>query len=265
MEHKAPIWALNALYHPTAYGLHVYSPAFPPYPSPTSIEPLSEEDAFWMHTTCLADGDARDLKYHVKPDLPRKNAYIQLPKSNPMVTDPEQLLPIREGVPEPHALRAWLQALLVGDAEADGKSRDVTTNEGLFLRWLSQRFFPNDAALTADYLTYLRNQTPDAKKIAYRRFLHAQNSLGVVDRLVPAEEADQSRVDALIASADEWSGVEEEGWPLYARTKALLEGKTVEVVDPEVPYGDDRKLGHGMGGLVGAKEAQPESAEENKE
>lgn len=293
LEHKTPLWALKVLMHPTTFGSHLFSPSHPPYPQPTSIEPLSEADSFWMHTTALADSDARDLKYHLWPSLPRVNPYITLPDPKPMYTPPiptrprvrglskelveeqkqeqkqEQIpetytepQPIREGVTEPEAARQWIRAVLSGDAETDGKDRALTQEESTFVADLAKKFFPNDRTLTAEWLTHLSAGEADPK--TYKRFLYAQNELSTVDSLVAREGEDGAVVQALIASAAEWSGKEGEGWPLFERTKELLEGKTVGVVDPEV-LGNDRTLGYGMGGLVGAKEGEQEVEAETEE
>lgn len=138
------------------------------------------------------------------------------------------------------------------DAEGSGKTREMTMEEGRFLQWQGERFFPANGLLTARWLSWLKSLEANAK--SKNGYLYAQNKLGEVEQLLfEGEELEEEVVKGLIESGGE------EEWPLYVRTKELLEGKKLDIEGEERGFG--RVLGEGMGGFVEAKEGGEEEAE----
>jgi len=71
------------------------------------------------------------------------------------------------------------------------------------------------------------------------------------------EELEDEVVKALV------EGGGEKEWPLYVRTKELMEGKRLDIEGEERSV--DRALGQGMGGIVGGEEGGEEEVKAEEE
>lgn len=152
-------------------------------------------------------------------------------------------------------LKELATALFGEVSEETGKSRELTIEEARFLQWQGEKFFPSNGVLTARWLSWLKTQEVSPK--SEKAYLWAQTKLGEVEQLVfEGEELEEEVVKSLIEGA-------EKEWPLYVRTKELMEGKKLEVEGEE--RGFDRTLGEGMGGFVGAKEGSEEEVKAEEE
>lgn len=229
LETKTPSFALHALQHPTAFGIHVHSPLRPPFNVPTTIYAPSPKRDHFMLAATLARADNRDARSS-RPfeNLPREQPYVVLPEPHVMVREEEDLVPLAgETIPEPaRLLREFVRVLAIGGPE-EGKLRDLNAEEARFLEGLVFAHVPKgDPVVVAALLsTY---GALDDKNAAQREIRRLEGRLAQVTELeFPSDlSASESEVIRTVTSLDFPA-------PIHHRVISLLEGeRDVPVLAP---------------------------------